>query len=122
MSETVSSEVAGCPEGVRGAARYLLSGAGQVNDLLLGPGEDERGVARNPLSGTNKVDGLPLRGPRVAVDCESRHHGRGPGDAGEVTPSPLCEGQEPLDYQPNFLRDTVSSSRSDSAAAPGGGD
>ncbi|KAI9988522.1 hypothetical protein PInf_021953 [Phytophthora infestans] len=66
-SEVVSNEVAVCPEGVRGAARYPLSGAGQVNDQLLGHGEDERGVARNPLSGTDLVDGLPLRGPRVAI-------------------------------------------------------
>ncbi|KAI9990488.1 hypothetical protein PInf_021511 [Phytophthora infestans] len=120
--ENAGNEVAVCPEGVRGAARYLLSGAGQVNDQLLGPGEDERGVARNPLSGMNLVDDLPLRDPRVAVDCESRHHGRGPGDAGEVTPSSLCEGQEPLGFQPSVLRDTVSSSRSDGAAAPSGGD
>ncbi|KAI9981167.1 hypothetical protein PInf_010852 [Phytophthora infestans] len=42
MSEIVSNEVAVCPEGVRGAARYPLSGAGQVDDQLLGPGEDQR--------------------------------------------------------------------------------
>ncbi|KAG3046871.1 hypothetical protein PC121_g20406 [Phytophthora cactorum] len=123
MSELVSDEVAVVHErgsqGVRGAARYLRSGAGLVSDPLLCPDEDERGVARNPLSGTDLVNDLPLRapesrrgvarnppsgvsqvndsplrGPRGTVDRRSRQHGRSPGDAGGVAPIPLSEGMD----------------------------
>ncbi|KAI9986183.1 hypothetical protein PInf_025098 [Phytophthora infestans] len=62
MSEIAINEVAVCPEGVRGAARYPLSGAGQVNDQLLGPGEDERGVARNSLSGSRSTASRVIMG------------------------------------------------------------
>ncbi|ETO72896.1 hypothetical protein F444_11123 [Phytophthora nicotianae P1976] len=92
------------------------------NEVAVRPGEDERGVARKPLSGMDPVEDLPLRGPRAAVDCESRHRGRGPEDAGVVTPSSLSEGHGPHGPEPSVLRDTVSSPRIVGAAAPGGGD
>ncbi|KAG2920705.1 hypothetical protein PC116_g7436 [Phytophthora cactorum] len=124
MSELVSNEVAVFHErgsqDVRGAARYPRSGADLVSDPLLCPDEDKRGVARNPLSGTDLVNDLPvrapesrrgvahnlpsgvsqvkdslLRGPRGTVDRRSRHHGRSPGNAGEVAPIPLSEGHGP---------------------------
>ncbi|ETO60134.1 hypothetical protein F444_21632, partial [Phytophthora nicotianae P1976] len=82
------------------------------NEVAICPGEDERGVARNPLSGMDQVEDLPLRGPRAAVDCESRHRGRGPEDAGVVTPSSLSEGHGPHGSEPSVSRDTVSSPRS----------
>ncbi|KAG2975395.1 hypothetical protein PC120_g25850 [Phytophthora cactorum] len=151
MSELVSNEVAVVHErgsqDVRGAARYLRSGAGLVSDPLLCPDEDERGVARNPLSGTDLVNDLPLRapesrrgvarnppsgvsqvndsplrGPRGTIDRRSRHHGRSPGDAGGVAPIPLSECHGLHDSELRVSRDTDSSLRTAGDVAPGRGD
>ncbi|ETO60135.1 hypothetical protein F444_21631 [Phytophthora nicotianae P1976] len=71
------------------------------NKVAVRPSEDERGVARKPLSGMDPVEDLPQRGPRAAVDRESRHRGRGPEDAGVVTPSSLSEGHGPHGSEPS---------------------
>ncbi|ETN03557.1 hypothetical protein PPTG_15767 [Phytophthora nicotianae INRA-310] len=91
------------------------------NEVVVCPGEDERGVARNPLSGMDPVEDLPLRGLRAAVDCESMHRGQDLKDAGVVTPRSLSKGHGPHGPEPSVSRDTVFSSRSVGAAAPGGG-
>ncbi|KAG2765251.1 hypothetical protein Pcac1_g23183 [Phytophthora cactorum] len=106
----------------RGVVRNPLSGTDLVNDLPLRAPESRRGVARNPPSDVSQVNDSPLRGPRGTVKRRSRHHGWSPGDAGGVAPIPLSEGHGPHGSELRVSRDTDSSSRTDGAMAPRGGD
>ncbi|KAG2879687.1 hypothetical protein PC118_g23445 [Phytophthora cactorum] len=101
MSELVSNEAVVVPE--RGS-------------------QDVRGAACYPRSGVSQVNDSPLRGPRGPIDRRSRHHGRSPGDAGEVAPIPLSECHGPHGSELRVSRDTDSSLRTDGAVAPGRGD